>query len=190
MDFESKKVEEKEKKMTTGEKIKYYRGLRGISQETLSVLSRIGLSTIKKYELDLRNPKPDQLLKLSSALGISINLFMDFDIETASDVLSLMIKLDEQIDMNFEAEKDSEGNYIPETVKFSFNNYELNHRLSKYMKGRDICAGVQEAKKRPDLNLAAKESLKRTENYLEQVKLSVVDSNIIVSKETKNASGK
>lgn len=38
--------------------------------------------------------------------SISINLFMDFDIETVSDVLSLLFKLDEQVDMNFYAEKD------------------------------------------------------------------------------------
>ena len=31
---------------------------------------------------------------------------MDFDIETVSDVLSLLFKLDKQVDMNFYAEKD------------------------------------------------------------------------------------
>ena len=41
-------------------------------------------ATIKKYEYGIRNPKPDQLLKIANALGISINLFMDFDIETVS----------------------------------------------------------------------------------------------------------
>lgn len=30
---------------------------------------------------------------------------MDFDIETVSDVLSLIFKMDEQIGLNFEAEK-------------------------------------------------------------------------------------
>ena len=35
------------------------------------------------YEYGIRNPKPDQLLKIANALGISINIFMDFDIEMA-----------------------------------------------------------------------------------------------------------
>ena len=48
-------------------------------------------------------------MKITNALGISINLFMDFDIETVSDVLSLLFKLDEQVDMKFEAEKDDNG---------------------------------------------------------------------------------
>ena len=81
--------------MTTGEKIKHFRNLRGISQETLGQLSGINSATIKKYEYGIRNPKPDQLMKIANALGISINVFMDFDIETVSDVLSLLLKMDD-----------------------------------------------------------------------------------------------
>ena len=53
--------------MTTGEKIKYFRNMRGISQETLGQLSSINSATIKKYEYGIRNPKPDQLLKIANA---------------------------------------------------------------------------------------------------------------------------
>ena len=53
--------------MTTGEKIKYFRNMRGISQETLGQLSGINSATIKKYEYGIRNPKPDQLLKIANA---------------------------------------------------------------------------------------------------------------------------
>ena len=127
--------------MTVGEKIKYYRNIRGISQEMLGNLSGINPATIKKYEYGIRNPKPDQLLKITNALGISINLFMDFDIETVSDVLSLLFKLDEQIDMKFEAEKDENGEFIPSTVKLSFQNAAINQKLCTYLKaqqGADI----------------------------------------------------
>jgi len=68
--------------MTTGKKIKHFRNLHGISQETLGQLSDINSATIKKYKYDIRNFKPGQLLKIVNALGISINVFMDFDIET------------------------------------------------------------------------------------------------------------
>lgn len=61
--------------------------------------------TIRKYEAGYRNPKPKQLLKISDALGISINIFMDFDIETISDFLSLIFKIDEQLDMDFMGKK-------------------------------------------------------------------------------------
>ena len=53
--------------MTVGEKIKYYRNIRGISQEMLGNLSGINPATIKKYEYGIRNPKPDQLLKITNA---------------------------------------------------------------------------------------------------------------------------
>jgi len=122
--------------MTVGEKIKYYRNIRGISQEMLGNLSGINPATIKKYEYGIRNPKPDQLLKITNALGISINLFMDFDIETVSDVLSLLFKLDEQVDMKFEAEKDDNGEFIPSTVKLSFQNAAINQKLCTYLKAK------------------------------------------------------
>ena len=124
--------------MTTGEKIKHFRNLRGISQETLGQLSGINSATIKKYEYGIRNPKPDQLMKIANALGISINVFMDFDIETVSDVLSLILKMDEQLDMDFEAEKDEDGSFIPSTIKISFQNSLLNHKLGVYMKAREL----------------------------------------------------
>ena len=122
--------------MTVGEKIKYYRNIRGISQEMLGNLSGINPATIKKYEYGIRNPKPDQLLKITNALGISINLFMDFDIETVSDVLSLLFKLDEQVDMKFEVEKDDNGEFIPSTVKLSFQNAAINQKLCTYLKAK------------------------------------------------------
>ena len=171
--------------MTTGEKIKFYRNMKCISQDTLAALSGIGLSTIKKYELDIRNPKPDQILKISNALGISINQFMDFDIETVSDVLSLILKMDEQVEMNFEADKDENGDYIPSTVKMSFANYEIANRLAKYMKARDIQAGLNESKEKKNLNSDEEAFIEHTQELVDQIKLSVIDSNLVVTKGTK-----
>ena len=47
------------------DKIKRYRNINNMSQEELSTLSGINVSTIKKYECGYRNPKPDQLVKIS-----------------------------------------------------------------------------------------------------------------------------
>ena len=124
--------------MNLGEKIKYYRNLRGISQETLGELSEINPATIKKYEYGIRNPKPDQLLKIANALGISIHVFMDFDIETVSDVLTLLFQLDEQVEMNFETKKDRNGKPVPSSVKLSFKDADINARLSKYITARNV----------------------------------------------------
>ncbi len=57
--------------------------------------------------------------------------------EKVSDVLSLILKMDEQLDMAFEAEKDEDGSFIPSTIKISFKNSLLNHKLGVYMKARE-----------------------------------------------------
>ena len=44
--------------MTTGEKIKHFRNLRGISQETLGQLSGINSATIKNMNMASAIPSP------------------------------------------------------------------------------------------------------------------------------------
>lgn len=169
--------------MTIGEKIKYFRNIRGISQEALGQLSGINSATIKKYEYGIRNPKPDQLLKISNALGISINIFMDFDIETVSDVLSLLFKMDDQIDLRFEAEKDEEGNYKPSTLKISFQNNLINKKLCTYMKALDLRERL-ESEKGNYAQDAYTASLQQVEGSIEEIKQHLLDDNMVVKKGT------
>lgn len=170
--------------MTVGEKIKYYRNIRGISQEMLGNLSGINPATIKKYEYGIRNPKPNQLLKITNALGISINLFMDFDIETVSDVLSLLFKLDEQVDMNFDAEKDENGEFIPSTVKLSFKNAAINKKLCTYLKAKQIRENLENTKEKFDDENSYKETVAEIEENIEEIKNHLVDDNMVVKKGT------
>jgi transcriptional regulator with XRE-family HTH domain len=72
-----------------------------MSIDDLSQLCDIHPSTLKKYENGYRNPKPDQLLKISNALGVSINAFMEFELTTVSDVISLLMRMDEQTNMKW-----------------------------------------------------------------------------------------
>ena len=170
--------------MTVGEKIKYYRNIRGISQEMLGNLSGINPATIKKYEYGIRNPKPDQLLKITNALGISINLFMDFDIETVSDVLSLLFKLDEQIDMKFEAEKDENGEFIPSTIKLSFQNAAINQKLCTYLKAKQIKENLENSKEKLSAEDDYTETINEIEQNIEDIKNHLVDDNMVVKKGT------
>lgn len=170
--------------MTVGEKIKYYRNIRGISQEMLGNLSGINPATIKKYEYGIRNPKPDQLLKITNALGISINLFMDFDIETVSDVLSLLFKLDEQVDMKFEVEKDDNGEFIPSTVKLSFQNAAINRKLCTYLKAKQIKENLETSKEKLSAKNDYTETINEIEQNIEDIKNHLVDDNMVVKKGT------
>lgn len=165
--------------MTIGEKIKYFRNMREISQDTLGQLSGINTSTIKKYEYGIRNPKPDQLLKIANALGISINLFMDFDIETISDVLSLLFKLDDQIDIKFEADKDDEGVFEPSTVKMSFKNPIINKKICAYMEALEAKENLISSKEQySDEEYNA--NLQYANDNLEGIKQDILGDNTMV----------
>ena len=146
-------------------------------------LSGINSATIKKYEYGIRNPKPDQLLKIANALGISINIFMDFDIETVSDVLSLLFKLDDQIDMKFEADKDEEGNFKPATVKLSFKNNLINKKLCTYMKALEIRENMINAKDEYSEAEYA-DSLQHINENIEEIKQHLLDDSMVVKKGT------
>ena len=78
-----------------GKKIRAYREFRGYSQIQLAELSGI-----RKYELGIRNPKPDQLEKIATALGLNVSVFLDFNIETVGDVLSILFAIDDSVDLS------------------------------------------------------------------------------------------
>lgn len=61
------------------------------------------------------------MLKIANAPGISINLFIIFDIET-----------------DFEAEQDEERNFIPATMKISFKDKSINKKLCTYLKAKQL----------------------------------------------------
>ena len=159
--------------MTVGEKIKTFRNIRGISQNMLGQLAGIGGTTIRKYELGSRNPKPDQLLKIANALGVSINVFTDFDIETASDVLTLLFKMDDQIDMEIDGDKDEDGNLIPETI---------NKRLAKFAKTKKWQENLLSSKDAFPSEEAFQQEVAQMNETCEQIKQHLVDTNIVVKK--------
>ena len=82
--------------MNTGEIIKYFRLARNMTQEQLAQDAEISFSTLRKYEANERNPKYEQLSKIADALGISVNLFMDFEIQSVSDLFSILFKMEGQ----------------------------------------------------------------------------------------------
>ncbi len=92
--------------MNTGEIIKYFRLARNMTQEQLAQDAEISFSTLRKYEANERNPKYEQLSKIADALGISVNLFMDFEIQSVSDLFSILFKMEGQADLEIATSKD------------------------------------------------------------------------------------
>lgn len=112
--------------MTIGEKIRSYRELRGFSQVTLAELSKINVGTIRKYELGIRNPKPDQLTKIANALGLNVSVFLDFNVETVGDVLALLFSIEDAVDLKVERIPDSES------VSFTFKSTVLQDIIKQW----------------------------------------------------------
>ena len=50
-------------------------GIQKIQSDTISRVSGINVGTIRKYELGIRNPKPDQLEKIATALRLNVSVF-------------------------------------------------------------------------------------------------------------------
>ena len=111
------------------DKIKRYRKINNMSQEELSTLSGINVSTIKKYECGYRNPKPEQLVKI-----VSVLVFLSFDLTTTSDILALLIKLAENSDLEIECQKDNSDNHVTNKISLSFNDPAINQTLVRYLK--------------------------------------------------------
>ena len=89
-----------------GKKIRACREFRGFSQIQLAELSGINVGTIRKYELGIRNPKPEQLEKIAAALGLNVSIFLDFNIETVGDVLSLLFAIDDSVNLSLSETED------------------------------------------------------------------------------------
>lgn len=119
------------------ELIKKYRKERGITQEELCEAAGISISTLKKYETGVRNPKLDQIRKIAEALGVSDKVFMPITVKDRSDILMTLTQLDKEADLDWDYKFDSEGKLIPETITISFKDHELNRQLADYLLGKD-----------------------------------------------------
>ena len=106
-----------------GKKIRAYREFRGLNQIQLAELSGINVGTIRKYELGLRNPKPEQLERIASALGLNVSIFLDFNIETVGDVLSLLFAIDDSVDLSLSEPNPEDKSST--AIAFTFKNHTL-----------------------------------------------------------------
>ncbi len=59
--------------MTIGDNIKYYRKIKGLTQEDLAKACDLKTITIRQYESGKRQPRPDRLEQIAKLLGISIS---------------------------------------------------------------------------------------------------------------------
>lgn len=157
--------------MTVGEKIRSYRELRGISQVTLARFSGINVGTIRKYELGIRNPKPDQLTKIANALGLNVSVFLDFDVETVGDVLALLFSIDDAVDLKVERITDSDS------VSLTFKSTLLQNVIKQWANFKMLTDNERENILQIEDEQIRKEELEKLENTISDWKLLVLGKN-------------
>ena len=114
-----------------GKKIRAFREFRGYSQIQLAELSGINAGTIRKYELEIRNPKPDQLEKIATALGLNVSVFLDFNIETVGDVLSILFAIDDSVNLSLSETSD-------QNIAMTFDNPTMQDFFKKWCQFKNV----------------------------------------------------
>ena len=166
--------------MNVGEKIKYYRELRGLNQQQLAQLSGVPLDSIKKYETGTRNPKLKPLEKIATALCVSVTAFHDTDVQTVGDVLPYFYAMAKLGGIQFHGSKNEYGTYDINDLTFSFESPVLKHFLKEWADKKAIIDHLRdEAKKSPDAN-AKEYLLNRADEIERELELRMADSQMMI----------
>ena len=80
--------------MSVGENIRRYRKLRGMTQAQLAEAVGLTEGAVRHYESGIRAVKPELLESIAAALGVSVNALKDYGVETAGDLMSLLVRLE------------------------------------------------------------------------------------------------
>lgn len=169
--------------MTVGDRIKYYRELKGYTQSEFSHLTGISLNTLRKYENNTRNPKLGQLSKISDILNISIHALEKIELNTLSDIIPYLLAIGKIGDIQFNGEKDSDGNYIENNLSFTFKSPILKHYIKEWADKKEVIDKLRsDALNTPD-EQAKEFLLKRADEIEKEIELRMVDSKLIVTSE-------
>lgn len=81
--------------MSVGENIRRYRKSRGMTQAQLAETVGLTEGAVRHYESGIRAVKPELLESIAAALGVSVNALKDYGVETAGDLMSLLVRLED-----------------------------------------------------------------------------------------------
>ena len=171
--------------MNVGKKIRYYRELRGLSQQQLSDFSGIPLGTLKKYEIGNRNPKAEPLQRIADALQISISSLHTINLETIGDVAPYLFAISKLGEVQFHGKKQEDGKFDPSDLTISFKSPVLKRFLKEWADSKAIIDHLrEEALFSPDES--TKEFLLHRADEIEQeLELRMVDSQMFIQQQKK-----
>lgn len=171
--------------MNIGGRIKYYREIRGLTQQKLSQLSGVSLSGLKKYEAGERIPKTSQLKKLADVLGINPNVLIDIDASSCGAFMHYFLLLSKTGNIHIYGTKDTDGKYDINSLTFSYDSPVLKHFLKEWADGKEIIDHLRaEAENSPD-EVAKDLLLNRADEIEETLELHLMDSQMLVKQQKK-----
>jgi transcriptional regulator with XRE-family HTH domain len=173
--------------MTIGEKIRMYREYRGYNQIELAKVSGINVGTIRKYELGIRNPKPDQLKKIADGLMLSESIFYEFDISTVGDVASLFFMLDNAVEFEFYGAK-NDGKYDANSVCLKFKDSFLKKFMAEWATLKEKTDEIRNEANDVTNEESKTAVIERADELYNKYKTGAVDSPYIVKKGTEGIS--
>ena len=97
-------------------------------------------------------------------------------------MLTLLFKMDDQIDMEIDGDKDEDGNLIPETIYIRFKHPAINKRLAKFAKTKKWQENLLSSKDAFPSEEAFQQEVAQMNETCEQIKQHLVDTNIVVKK--------
>ncbi len=171
--------------MNVGEKIKYYRELRGLSQQQLAEFSGIPLGTLKKYEIGNRNPKQEPLQRIANALHISISSFHDINLQTIGDVAPYLFAIAKTGKMKFHGSKDEDGKYDINSLSISFESSVLKHFLKEWADSKVVIDHLREESINSPDETTKLFLLNRADEIEQELELRMVDSQMLIQSQRK-----
>lgn len=161
--------------MEVGKKIKFYREARGLTQAKLCQMAGISLSSLKKYEAGERGPKPSQLERIASALGVSAEILQDIHPVTDGEFLHYFITLAKTGNIQFHGNCLDDRTYDINSLSFSFNSPLLMRALKEWADKKLIIDHLhEEANNCPD-DVTQEYMLQRANEIEQTLELSLID---------------
>jgi len=81
--------------MSVGENIRRYRKSRGMTQAQLAESVGLTEGAVRHYESGIRAVRPELLESIAATLGVSVSALKDYGVETAGDLMSLLVRLED-----------------------------------------------------------------------------------------------
>lgn len=88
--------------MTIGEKIRYFRLLRGYTQAELGDKLGLQADRIRQYENDVRTPKADLLKTIADSLDVDVEALSDINVKNAADIMHILFELEDKHTIDIE----------------------------------------------------------------------------------------